>query len=457
METIGNYELLDTLGVGSQGKVRKAIHQNAQKIVAIKIVKKSDFITHHGLESTLEREVALMRVLNHPHILKLLDVIHTNSKLYLILEYMERGELYDHLVESGALYVPGALRIFRQIIYGLEFLHEQGICHRDMKLENLLVDENYNVKISDFGLARWTKDSMVNAMCGSLHYMAPEVTIGEWYDGKAADVWSTGVILYALLVGRFPFIENGRDETIGRIKSGTFSIPSNVPGEVQDLIKRMLTVDSTQRIGIKEIREHPSFRLFVPEDFVLPRPVGEPWILEPIDVSNVDPQLIEILKYIGFQDDIELKRQLNAKVHTNAKRFLFLMLRRFNFECLPWLGEDDPAVVSLGVKIGSLLSFGDEEGFWGGIEVFRTEVIRNVARIYENLIVIIQKHLTDCGYKWFFPNDVILMARCELDGTDLLIKIAFSGYDKMNVEFGLASGDDMGFASFVDSLSRRIA
>jgi hypothetical protein len=126
------------------------------------------------------------------------------------------------------------------------------------------------------------------------------------------------------------------------------------------------------------------------------------------------------------------------------------MLHKATFESLPWGGENDPAIVSLDTKLSN------DESNPISFEVFRTEIIANVGTMYENLIVIIQTHLTECGYQWFFPNDLLLMARCDLDGTDLVIKIEFSGYDKMNVEVGLASGDDMGFANFVDSLSRRI-
>jgi BR serine/threonine kinase len=454
--SVGDYYILDRLGFGSQGTVKKGCHKKTKKLVAIKVIKKSRFSSQPTLEATIEREVALMRVLDHPHLLKLLDVINTKAKLYLVLELMERGELYDHVLESGALYLPGALRIFRQIVYGLEFLHSYGICHRDMKLENLLVDENYNVKISDFGLARWTKDGECTP-AGTLNYMAPEVTLSKRYDGRAADVWSTGVILFAMLVGQFPFSDNSRDETIARIRRGAFAIPASVPADVQDLIRRMLTVDPLKRMGVSQIREHPAFRGFVPADFVLPRPIPAPHVVEPIDPKSIDPELIRTLNNIGLSDEKELREQLAAEGCTYAKTFLFLMLHRTSFECLPWGGEDDPVVVSLGVQSGKLLGFGGDDTFGSGIEVFRTEVIRDVSTMYENLIVILQKHLTECGYDWFFPNDVLLMARCDIDGTDLVIKIEFAGYDKMNVEVGLASGDDMGFTRFVDSLSRRIA
>ena len=196
---LGPYALLDQLGCGTTGKVKLAIHIETQKKYAIKIIKKDSFNDRPALLTKIQREIALMRLVNHEHILKLVDFLESPRHLYIVLEYASKGELFDYLVEHRTLSEEEASRFFRQIIYGLEYLHSLGICHRDLKPENILLDEDLNIKIADFGFARFVKSNIAETSCGSPHYAAPEVIRGQPYDGRAADIWSCGVILYALL------------------------------------------------------------------------------------------------------------------------------------------------------------------------------------------------------------------------------------------------------------------
>ncbi|OHS94134.1 CAMK family protein kinase [Tritrichomonas foetus] len=197
--SIGNYYLGKTIGLGSQAKVKLGENMITKMKVAIKIIKKSHFTTKPDLLRKLHREMSLMRVLDHPHLLKLIDVCETDDKLFLILEYAKNGELFDYLSERGFLSAQVAMNFFRQIIYGLEFLHTHSLCHRDLKPQNILLDQYNNVKIGDFGFARWMKTNVAQTQCGSPLYAAPEVIKGGGYDGRAADIWGTGVIFYTLL------------------------------------------------------------------------------------------------------------------------------------------------------------------------------------------------------------------------------------------------------------------
>jgi BR serine/threonine kinase len=197
--SVGAYVLARTLGCGSTGKVKLAMNQEKKQEVAIKIIPRSAFESKPDLQTKIQREIALMRLVEHPHLLKLVEVLESPRHLYIVMEYASRGELFDFLVAHRFLTEDVALRFFRQIIYGLEYLHTLGICHRDLKPENILLDSDLNVKIADFGFARFLKDSFADTSCGSPHYAAPEIVRGEKYDGRAADVWSCGVILFALL------------------------------------------------------------------------------------------------------------------------------------------------------------------------------------------------------------------------------------------------------------------
>ena len=210
---IGDYNLLQTLGTGTTGKVKLARHMKTNELVAIKIIKKSSFETKPNLQGKIHREIALMKLLDHPHILKLIDVLEGAHHLHLVLEYAEQGELFDFLVRSQSLKEDVAMDIFRQLIYGLDYLHSHSICHRDLKPENILLDNFGHIKIADFGFARWMKENIADTSCGSPHYAAPEVIRGHPYDGCAADIWSAGVILFALLaVCYFFFRENDKND-----------------------------------------------------------------------------------------------------------------------------------------------------------------------------------------------------------------------------------------------------
>jgi BR serine/threonine kinase len=202
----GAYVLMRNLGCGSTGKVKLAINQEKKQEVAIKIIPRSEL--KPVLQRKIQREIALMRLVEHPHLLKLVEVLESPRHLYIVMEYASRGELFDFLVAHRFLAEDLALRFFRQIIYGLDCLHALGICHRDLKPENILLDGDLNVKIAGFGFARFLKDNFADTSCGSPHYAAPEITRGEKYDGRAADVWSCGVILFALLA---VFLLSGRE------------------------------------------------------------------------------------------------------------------------------------------------------------------------------------------------------------------------------------------------------
>lgn len=198
-QALGPYVIQRILGEGTTGKVKLAYHRETGQQVAIKIISKSAFDHKPNLQTKVQREIALMRVIDHPNVLKLIDVLESSRHLCIVLEYAQNGELFDFLVERHYLPVEMAMDFFRQIVLAIEYLHYHGICHRDLKPENILLDSHHRIKIADFGFARWVKSRVTETSCGSPHYAAPEVIRGIPYDGKKADIWSLGIILFALL------------------------------------------------------------------------------------------------------------------------------------------------------------------------------------------------------------------------------------------------------------------
>ncbi|KAL2871542.1 serine/threonine-protein kinase [Aspergillus lucknowensis] len=275
---VGPWQLGRTLGSGATGRVRLAKHAVTSQTAAIKIVSKkcaaisqSDSIaamdksagnfTGTGarqMPSGIEREVVIMKLIEHPNVISLYDVWENRGELYLVLEYVEGGELFDYVSNNGPLPEEEAVRLFRQVIAGLGYCHRFNICHRDLKPENILLDGDHNVKLADFGMAALQPAGhWLNTSCGSPHYAAPEIIYGRKYRGDKADIWSCGIILYALLTGFLPFDGGDLHTTLQLVRKGDYMIPPNVSDEAADLIQRILQKKPDDRISMREMWKHP--------------------------------------------------------------------------------------------------------------------------------------------------------------------------------------------------------
>ncbi|KAI1390003.1 Pkinase-domain-containing protein [Hypoxylon trugodes] len=257
-QRIGAYNIIRTLGEGSFGKVKLAVHRSTGQKVALKIIARKKLISR-DMVGRVEREIEYLQLLRHPHIIKLYTVIKTPAEIIMVLEYAG-GELFDYIVKHGRLPEDQARKFFQQMICAVEYCHRHKVVHRDLKPENLLLDDNLNVKIADFGLSNiMTDGNFLKTSCGSPNYAAPEVISGKLYAGPEVDVWSCGVILYVLLVGRLPFDDDHIPSLFSKIQRGVFTVPHWVPSDAASLIRKMLQTNPVQRIIIDEIRQDPWF------------------------------------------------------------------------------------------------------------------------------------------------------------------------------------------------------
>ncbi|PAA82899.1 hypothetical protein BOX15_Mlig010612g3 [Macrostomum lignano] len=262
---LGHYELGATLGIGTFGKVKLAVHELTGHKVAVKIVNRNKIKTL-SVASKLRREIEHMQTFRHPHVIKLYQVISTPTDIFLIMEYVSGGELFDRIVKQQRLEEPEARRYFQQIISGVDYCHQNMIVHRDLKPENLLLDSNLNVKIADFGLSNFMTDGeFLDTSCGSPNYAAPEVVSGKLYAGPEVDIWSCGIILYALLCGSLPFEDSHVPNLFKKIRAGVYIIPSFVSPQAASLVRIMLQVDPLKRATVEHIRSHPWFAEDLPE------------------------------------------------------------------------------------------------------------------------------------------------------------------------------------------------
>ncbi|KAB8576208.1 hypothetical protein FH972_025736 [Carpinus fangiana] len=263
-QRLGQYHVLRTLGEGSFGKVKLAVHQTTGQQVALKIISRRKLMAR-DMAGRIEREIQYLQLLRHPHIIKLYTVITTPAEIIMVLEYAG-SELFQYIVDHGAMREAKARKFFQQIVCAVEYCHRHKIVHRDLKPENLLLDENLHVKIADFGLSNiMTDGNFLKTSCGSPNYAAPEVISGKLYAGPEVDVWSCGVILYVLLVGKLPFDDEYIPALFRKIAQGNYRVPSDLSPGATRLIKKMLQVSPVYRIDIAQIREDPWFTQDLPD------------------------------------------------------------------------------------------------------------------------------------------------------------------------------------------------
>ncbi|XP_048852713.1 MAP/microtubule affinity-regulating kinase 3-like isoform X9 [Brienomyrus brachyistius] len=315
---VGNYRLLKTIGKGNFAKVKLARHILTGREVAIKIIDKTQ-LNPTSLQK-LFREVRIMKILNHPNIVKLFEVIETEKTLYLVMEYASGGEVFDYLVAHGRLKEKEARAKFRQIVSAVQYCHQKHIVHRDLKAENLLLDGDMNIKIADFGFSNeFTLGSKLDTFCGSPPYAAPELFQGKKYDGPEVDVWSLGVILYTLVSGSLPFDGQNLKELRERVLRGKYRIPFYMSTDCENLLKRFLVLNPVKRGTLEQIMKDRWINAGFEEDELKP-------FMEPeLDIS--DQKRIDIMVGLGYTRE-EIHDSLARMVYDEITATYLLLGRK---------------------------------------------------------------------------------------------------------------------------------
>ncbi|TLS22057.1 uncharacterized protein PpBr36_09212 [Pyricularia pennisetigena] len=353
---VGPWQLGKTLGKGSSARVRLARHTSTHQYVAVKIIAKSTCkMTQAGslakldevdsaapdkvegmrrMPIALEREVAILKLIEHPNIVKLYDIWENSNEIYLILEYVERGDLFDFISKHGPMPEEEALFVFRQIMSALEYCHSYGICHRDLKPENILLKGNGQVKIADFGMAALHQGPRTPlwTFCGSPHYAAPELLREKAYRGEKSDIWSMGVILFAMMAARLPFDDEDMNLMFAKARKAIYHMPSHFSDEAKDFIHRLLQVDPRKRLSMRQMWQHPVVWKYgyldelggegIPE---VPNPKARQEI-KPLDLCDIDPQILRQIQSMWHtMSEDELVKKLISADPNDQKLFYWLL------------------------------------------------------------------------------------------------------------------------------------
>ncbi|KAK7275423.1 hypothetical protein RIF29_16539 [Crotalaria pallida] len=258
---VGKYELGRTIGEGSFAKVKLARNVDTHDHVAIKILDRNH-VLRHGMMEQLKKEISAMKLINHPNVVKIYEVMASKTKIYIVLELVKGGELFDKIATGGRLKEDEARSYFQQLINAVDYCHSRGVYHRDLKPENLLLDSSGVLKISDFGLSTYSQqeDELLRTACGTPNYVAPEVINDRGYVGSASDIWSCGVILYVLMAGYLPFDEPNHMALYRKISKADFSCPNWFSPELKKLLKRIIDANPLTRMKIPELLEDEWFK-----------------------------------------------------------------------------------------------------------------------------------------------------------------------------------------------------
>ena len=325
IKTIGHYILSKTIGEGTFGKVKLGQHTLTNERVAVKILEKERIKDVSDVER-VAREIHILKLIRHPNIIQLYEVITTQiietpKHLFLIMEYASGGELFDHIVAKTRLDDKEACFFFQQIVSGIEYIHKLGVAHRDLKPENLLLDCNKNIKIVDFGLSNTYKaGELLQTACGSPCYAAPEMIAGKKYVGIKADLWSSGVILYAMLSGYLPFEDSNTSELYRKILNCEYEIPDWISSPGRDIIALILDTNPETRYTISQIRAHGWFKQVFTESSL--------GIIVGYNQIPINQDILQKLTAYNF--DLEHSQKcLEANKHDHITTTYYLLMKKF--------------------------------------------------------------------------------------------------------------------------------
>ena len=325
---IGEYLIKDLIGTGGFAKVYRAIHIPTKETVAIKIINKEELFQEDINRKRLLLEISSLKKVKHKNIIKLYEIMETPETIYLVMEYCNNGELFDFIVDKKNLDEKQACTFFQEVIDALTYLHSLNIVHRDVKPENILlntINRKIRCKLIDFGISRTFENNelMMETPCGTVTYAPPEMHKGEKYNGILAEVWSLGVLLYTMICGYLPFVEEDEETTIRNILNGCYELPEELSPELKDLMKHLLDINSNTRYSLEKIKEHPWFNKVANN--------SRPGVIIGYHRIPIDTTILEQCESYGYNKD-EVYDSIKNNIYDKNSAIYYIVLKKFEVD-----------------------------------------------------------------------------------------------------------------------------
>ena len=321
IKQIGNYKLGIELGSGAFGKVVLGKHIITGETVAIKILDKKILNKTPEDYDLVKKEMSILKLVKHKYIIQLYEILQTEKYIFIVMEYCEGKDFMDYIISKNNLPESEALKYFQQLINALFYLHSQNIAHRDIKIDNILLDHNKNLKLIDFGLStKYQENKLLDQPCGTIVYSAPEVLEGKLYHGMLADIWSSGIVLYGMLCGYLPFSEENDSINKKNIIEGKYDIPDNISPSAKNLLKHILDINPVTRYTLKEIKDHPWFKM---NKFILIQGIIFGYHKIPIDLD-----VLNLCEKFGYDKNKIKYSVINNKFDEGSALYYLLVKQR---------------------------------------------------------------------------------------------------------------------------------
>ena len=335
LKQIGDYRLGSEIGSGAFGKVVLGKHILTGESVAIKILDKIILSQTPEDYELVKQEISILKIVKHKYIVQLYEILQTPQHIYIVMEYCEGKDLMDYILSKQRLSEIESLKYFHQLINALFYLHSQNIAHRDVKIDNMLLDKNLDLKLVDFGLStKYSDETLLDQPCGTVVYAAPEVLEGNDYHGMLADVWSSGIVLYGMVSGYLPFSDKDDEVNKKDVLEGKIEIPEFFSPLLKDLLKHMLDINPITRYTLQEIKQHPWFNLQKPNLI--------PGIIIGYNNIPIDENILNLcVAYNGDKDKIEKSVKNNKYDRGSALYYLLVKkIRKKGFQSISDLSSD---------------------------------------------------------------------------------------------------------------------
>ena len=321
---IGDYILNEQIIDGSLSKIYQATHLPTGEKVAIKVLNKAQLNSNQNNYNKAQKEILILKKMFHKNIIKLYEILETFERIYLVMEFCEGGDLYNYILTRGHLTERQSCRFFHDIIEALAYLHSQNIAHRDIKPENFLLDttgKTISIKLIDFGISsNYNDQELLHTSCGTSAFAAPEIYKGKEYNGLLCDIWSAGIVLYAMSFGYLPFSDENEQNNINNIMNGNYEIPEEASEDLRDLLRSLIEIEPEKRMNLEQIKSHKWYNIIKDKSI--------PGIIVGKHKIPIDERIVNVCQAYGCKKE-NIIESVSENFYDNNSAIYYIILAKF--------------------------------------------------------------------------------------------------------------------------------